>query len=65
MPVTTGQWHQLRVEWKQDEMIATLDGQTVQAKHDYFSTPRTRSWLAVPKTKTEIRKLTIRGEKTE
>jgi hypothetical protein len=64
MPVASEQWHHLRVEWKKDEMIATLDGQTVSAKHDYFATPKTRSWLAVPKSKTEIRKLTIRGEKT-
>jgi hypothetical protein len=64
-PVASGQWHQLRVEWKQDEMIATLDGQTVSAKHEYLATPKARSWLAVPKTKTEIQKLTIRGEKTE
>lgn len=65
MPVAQGQWHHLRVEWKGDEMIATLDGQSVRAKHEYFATPKTRSWLAVPKSKTEIRKLTIRGEKTE
>lgn len=65
MPVAKEQWHHLRVEWKADEMIATLDEQTVRAKHAFFSTPKARSWLAVPKTKTEIRKLTIRGEKTE
>jgi len=64
-PVAAGQWHHLRVEWTGDEMIATLDGQTVRAKNDYFATPKTRSWLAVPKSKTEIRKLTIRGEKTD
>jgi hypothetical protein len=65
MPVAQAEWHHLRVEWMADEMIATLDGQTVRAKHDYFATPKARSWLAVPKSKTEIRKLTIRGEKTE
>jgi hypothetical protein len=63
MPVAFGEWHHLRVEWMGDEMMATLDGQTVHAKHDYFNTPKSRSWLAVPKSKTEIRKLTIRGEK--
>jgi hypothetical protein len=65
MPVAANQWHQLRVEWTQDEMIATLDGQTVRAKHEYFATPKSRSWLAVPKSKAEIRKFTIRGDKTE
>lgn len=65
MPVAFKEWHKLRVEWQGDEMIATLDGQTVRAKHDFFATPKSRSWLAVPKSKAEIRKFTIRGEKTE
>ena len=64
-PVAPEQWHHLRVEWRADEMIATLDDQSVSAKNAYFATPKSRSWLAVPKTKTEIRKLTIRGEKTD
>ena len=64
-PVALEQWHHLRVEWKADEMIATLDDQTVSAKHPFFATAKSRSWLAVPKAKTEIRKLAIRGEKIE
>jgi hypothetical protein len=64
-PVAQEQWHHLRVEWMGDEMIATLDGQMVKARHEYFATPKVRSWLAVPKSKTEIRKLVIRGERTE
>ena len=65
MAVKQGEWHKLRVEWAGDEMTATLDDQSVHAKHDYFATPKARSWLAVPKSKTEIRNLVIRGEKTE
>ena len=64
-PVAQEQWHHLRVEWTADEMIATLDGQTVKARHPYFATPKSRSWLAVPKSKTEIRSLVIRGEKAQ
>ena len=64
-PVAQEQWHHLRVEWMGDEMIATLDGQTVKAKDPYFATAKSRSWLAVPRSKTEIRSLVIRGEKTE
>ena len=65
MPVAPHDWHKLRVEWKNDEMSATLDGQTVHAQHEYLATPKIHSWLAVPKSKTEIRNLTIRGDKTE
>jgi len=65
MPVAANEWHKLRVDWKNDEMSATLDGQTVHGQHEYLATPKIHSWLAVPKSKTEIRNLTIRGEKTE
>ncbi|HSU67311.1 MAG TPA: hypothetical protein VLJ39_10595 [Tepidisphaeraceae bacterium] len=65
MPVAPGEWHKLRVEWTADQMSATLDGKSVEAKNDYLARPKAQTWFAVPKTKTEIRNLTIRGEKTD
>ena len=65
MPVAQNEWHHLRVEWTGDAMVAILDDQKLEAKDPYFANAKSRTWLAVPKTKTEVRKLTIRGEKTE
>jgi hypothetical protein len=65
MPVASGEWHHLRVEWSGNEMTATLDGQSVHGQHDFLASPKKQSWLAVPKSKAEIRNLTIRGEKSE
>ena len=58
-----GEWHHLRVEWKDDEMAATIDGQEIQAKHPYLATAKKRSWLAGSKT-ADVKNLTINGEKT-
>ncbi len=63
MTVTPNEWHHLRVEWKGDQMAASLDGKELRAKHDYLATPKARSWLAAGKS-VKVRNLKISGEKT-
>jgi len=59
-PVTAGGWHQLRVEWKGDSMVAALDGQEIRAQHPFLASPKSQSWLAVGKT-AQLRALKISG----
>lgn len=61
--VSPGVWHRLRVEWRGDEMAASLDGKEIRARYDYLATPKTRSWLAVGKA-VKVRDLEIRGTKS-
>ena len=63
LPVKQGEWHHLRVEWQGDRMAARLDGQELQARHEFLATPKSRSWLAVGKA-AKVRNLSISGEKT-
>lgn len=59
-----GEWHHLRVEWKDDRFAFAIDDQApVSAQHPYFATPKKRSWLAGSKT-ADVKNLTINGEKT-
>ncbi|WP_176159161.1 hypothetical protein [Prosthecobacter debontii] len=60
LPVKTGEWHHLRVEWTGDQMAANLDGHTLKAQHPYLATPKTRSWLAVGKA-AQVRALKVSG----
>ena len=62
LQVKPGEWHHLRVEWKGEEMAATLDGHELKAQHPFLGTAKARSWLAAGKV-VEVRNLTIRGEK--
>ncbi len=57
-----GEWHHLRVEWKEDQMACNIDGQELKAQHAYLATPKKRSWLAGSKT-ADVKNLTINGEK--
>lgn len=62
MAVKANEWHQLHVEWKGDQMAATLDGKELRAQHAFLATPKTRSWLAAGKS-VKVRNLKISGEK--
>ncbi|MFA6542950.1 MAG: hypothetical protein WCS99_00895 [Limisphaerales bacterium] len=61
--VKTGEWHHLRVEWKADQMAASLDGHELRAKHSFLATPKSRSWLAAGKS-VKVRNLKISGQRT-
>lgn len=61
MAVKPGIWHNLRVEWRGDQMAARLDGKELRAQHAYLATTKLRSWLAANET-VRVRKLKIRGE---
>ena len=61
--VKTGQWHQLRVEWKGDEMAASLNGEELRAQHAYLTKAKARSWLAAGDG-LRVRHLKISGVKT-
>lgn len=61
MAVKPGIWHDLRVEWRGDQMAARLDGKELRAQHAYLATPKSRSWLAASQT-VKIRNLKISGE---
>lgn len=61
LEVTTGEWHQLRVEWKGDRMAARLDGESLEAQHPYLGTIKSRSWLAAGDG-VRIRNLKISGQ---
>jgi hypothetical protein len=63
MPVKPNEWHHLRVEWKADQMAASLDGKELRAQHPYLATAKSRSWLAAGKS-VKVRNLKICGEKT-
>ncbi len=63
LPVKPGEWHQLRVEWRGDQMAARLDGKELRAQHAYLATSKSRSWLAAGKS-VKVRNLRISGEKT-
>jgi hypothetical protein len=59
-----GEWHHLRVEWKDDRMAFAIDDQApVSAQHPHFATAKKRSWLAGSKT-ADVKNLAINGEKT-
>ena len=60
--VKPGQWHRLRVEWKDDRIAANLDGHELSAQHDFLTTPKSRSWIAAGKS-VKIRNLKISGVK--
>jgi hypothetical protein len=60
-PVLQGTWHRLRVEWRDDKMAASLDGQELRAEDPYFATAKSQSWLAVSKA-AKVRNLKISGE---
>ncbi len=64
VPVKSGKWHRLRVEWTGDRMAANLDGRELRAQHAYLATPKTRSWLAAGKS-VKVRNLRISGNKTK
>lgn len=61
LAVKQGQWHKLRVEWKDDQMAARLDGTELRAQHPYLATAKSRSWLAASQT-VKVRNLKISGE---
>ena len=61
MTVNSGEWHKLRVEWKDDQMAANLDGQELKAQHAFLATPKAQSWLAAGKS-VKVRNLKISGE---
>jgi hypothetical protein len=63
MAVKPGVWHDLRVEWRGDQMDARLDGKELRGQHAYLATPKSRSWLAASQT-VKIRNLKISGEPT-
>lgn len=58
-----GEWHQLRVEWKGDQMAARLDGAELSAQHAFLATAKARSWLAATQN-VKVRQLKISGEAT-
>jgi hypothetical protein len=62
MEVAPGVWHQLRVEWKEDEMAARLDGRELRAQHEYFRKPKGLTWIGIGPANTTIRNLRIYGE---
>jgi hypothetical protein len=64
MAVKQGTWHDLRVEWKGDQMAARLDGKELRAQHAFLATPKSRSWLAAGQT-VKIRNLKISGTANE
>lgn len=61
--VKPGEWHRVRVEWRGNTMAARLDGREIRATHPYLATPKQRSWIAVGGPGTQIRNLTIAGQK--
>lgn len=61
LKVKPDEWHQLRVEWKGDEMAARLDGKELRAQHAHLGTPKSRTWLAAGQD-VKIRNLKINGE---
>ncbi|NBV20451.1 MAG: hypothetical protein EBS05_00420 [Proteobacteria bacterium] len=61
LTVKAEEWHQLRVEWKGDQMAARLDGQELRARHEYLASPKARSWLAAGQN-VKVRNLKISGE---
>ena len=63
LTVKPGEWHQLRVEWKGDQMAARLDGRELRAQHAFLATAKARSWLAATQT-VKVRNLKISGEPT-
>jgi hypothetical protein len=62
MQVRAGEWHHLRVEWKEDQVAARLDGQELRAQHDYFSTRKGLTWIGAGPAGATIRNLRIYGE---
>ncbi|KAF0180177.1 MAG: Uncharacterized protein FD161_955 [Limisphaerales bacterium] len=63
LTVKPDEWHQLRVEWKGDQMAARLDGKELRAQHAHLATPKARSWLAAGQN-VKVRNLRISGEAT-
>lgn len=63
LTVKPDEWHQLRVEWKGDQMAARLDGKELRAQHAHLATPKARSWLAAGQN-VKVRNLKISGEPT-
>ncbi len=63
IPVKTGEWQHLRVEWKGEQMAASLDGKELRAQHPFLATPKSRSWIAAGKS-VKVRNLKISGERT-
>jgi hypothetical protein len=63
LTVKPGEWHQLRVEWKGDQMAARLNGKELRAQHAFLATAKARSWLAATQT-VKVRNLKISGEPT-
>ena len=58
----SGVWHKLRLEWKGDQIVIRLNELTLQARHTYLATPKTRSWFAVGGQTASIRALQISGK---
>jgi hypothetical protein len=58
----SGVWHQLRLEWKGDQIAIQLDELALQAQHAFLATPKTRSWIAVGGQTASIRALKISGK---
>jgi hypothetical protein len=56
-----GEWHHLRVEWKDDSFAFKIDDQApITAQHPYLATAKKRSWIAGSKT-ADVKNLTING----
>jgi len=58
----SGEWHKLRFEWKGDQIAIRLNDLTLQARHAYLATEKTRSWIAVGGQTASIRALKISGK---
>ena len=58
----SGVWHQLRLEWKGDQVAIQLNELALQAQHAFLATPKTRSWIAVGGQTASIRALKISGK---
>lgn len=53
---------EFRIEWKEDQVAARLDGQELRAQHDYFSTRKGLTWIGAGPAVATIRNLRIYGE---
>lgn len=58
----SGVWHKLRLKWKGDQIAIQLNELTLQARHAFLATPKTRSWVAVGGQTASIRSLKISGK---
>ena len=57
-----GVWHKLRFEWQGGKITLQVNDTRIEATHDYLTSHKTRSWLAVGHEHLRIRGFKILGQ---